>query len=89
MVRVCRNLAAVHDICPYTDEIFEAGIGMEHPMHIKGQKHAVAVRFGTEKSVGFPVLMGIFDSAVTRDSNTRCSSGWGVLPRITVELAAC
>jgi len=56
---------------------FEAGIGMEQPMHIKDKRDAVAVRFGTEKAVGFPMLMGIFDSVVTRDSNTRRSSGWG------------
>ena len=47
------------------------------------------VRFGTEKSIGFPVLIGIFDSAVSRDSSLCNGSGWGVLPRIFVELAAC
>jgi hypothetical protein len=71
------QFAAAHDIGPYTDESVETGIGMEHPMHIKGPKHAIAVRFGTEKSIYFPMLMGIFDAVVTRDSNTRRSSGWG------------
>ena len=53
------------------------------------QSPAGGVRFGTEKSVGFPVLTGIFDSAVSRDSSLRNGSGWGVLPHIFVELAAC
>jgi hypothetical protein len=53
------------------------------------EKSLGAVRFSTEKSVGFPMLMGIFDSAVSRDSLTRNGSGWGALPHIFVELAAC
>ena len=53
------------------------------------EKPCVAVRFGTEKSIGFPVLGGIFDSVVTRDSTSRHGSGWGALPHIIVELAIC
>jgi hypothetical protein len=53
------------------------------------EKPRAAVRFSTEKSVGFPVLVGIFDSVVTRDSTSRHGSGWGALPHIIVELAIC
>ena len=61
----------------------------EHPMLLAFEKPQRDVRFGTEKSIGFPVLIGIFDSAVSRDSSLCNGSGWGVLPRIFVELAAC
>jgi len=47
------------------------------------------VRFGTEKSVGFPLLNAIFDSAATRDSSVRGRCGWGALPRIQVGLSRC
>ena len=52
------------------------------------EKSIGAVRFGTEKSVGFPALNVIFDSVVTRDSCVRSGSGGGI-PRIQVELSKC
>ena len=52
------------------------------------EKSRSAVRFGTEKSVGFPALNVIFDSVVTRDSCVRSGSGGGI-PRIQVELSKC
>ena len=52
------------------------------------EKGPGAVRFGTEKSVGFPALNVIFDSVVTRDSHVRSGSGGGI-PRIQVELSKC
>jgi hypothetical protein len=51
-----------------------------------------AVRFGTEKSIGFPRLTAIFEHAVTRDSLRRNSSfgkPWGRVPRIMFGLAKC
>jgi hypothetical protein len=47
-----------------------------------------AVRFGTEKSVGFPALSVIFNSAARRDSCAICGSGGG-MPRIQIELLRC
>jgi len=48
------------------------------------------VRFGTEKSMGFPLLLtAIFDGAVTHDSGVRGRCGWGPLPRIQVGLSRC
>jgi len=47
------------------------------------------VRFGTEKCIGFPALIAIFDFAVPRDSSLRNGGGRGLLPHILVELAAC
>jgi hypothetical protein len=52
------------------------------------EKSACAVRFGTEKSVGFPALNVIFGSAGGRDSYALCGRGGG-LPRIQVELSKC
>ena len=52
------------------------------------EKRTCAVRFGTEKSVGFPALNVIFDSVVTYDSCVRCGCGGGI-PRIQVELSKC
>ena len=52
------------------------------------EKSHPQVRFGTEKSVGFPVLNVIFDSAKRRDSYARCGRGGG-RPRIQVELSKC
>ena len=49
----------------------------------------VEVRFGTEKSVGFPGLIATFESAETRHSNARDSSGRGALPHTFVELLEC
>jgi hypothetical protein len=46
------------------------------------------VRFGTEKSVGFPALNVIFDNAARRDSCVPCGRGGG-MPRIQVELSKC
>ena len=50
-----------------------------------GQKPVPAVRFGTEKIVGFPPLNAIFDKAVTRIRN----SDGGAHPHIFVGLAIC
>lgn len=46
------------------------------------------VRFGTEKSVGFPALSVIFDNAARRDFLVLCGRGWG-MPRIQIELSKC
>ena len=53
------------------------------------QSANVEVRFGTEKGVGFPRLIAIFDIAVTRDSFPRSGCGWGALPYIKHGLAIC
>jgi hypothetical protein len=53
------------------------------------EERASEVRFGTEKSIGFPRLTAIFDDAVTRDSYQCGSGGWGAIPRIIVGLAKC
>lgn len=55
------------------------------------KKRSRAVRFGTEKTVGFRALTVIFDSAVTRDSfafqgGVGCG---GEIPRIQIELSRC
>jgi hypothetical protein len=52
------------------------------------EKEACAVRFGTEKSVGFPALNVIFDRARRRDSCARRGRGGG-MPRIQLELSRC
>ncbi len=52
-------------------------------------QHAEALRFGTEKSVGFTRLIGIFDSAAMRDSFPRTGQRWGALPHILFELMPC
>ena len=52
------------------------------------EKSHARVRFGTEKSVGFPALNVIFDNVVTHDSRVHCGSGGG-FPRIQVELSKC
>ena len=52
------------------------------------EKSTGAVRFGTEKSVGFPALNVIFDSVVTCDSCVRFGGGGG-MPRIQIELSKC
>ena len=57
-------------------------------MHQGFEKSRSAVRFGTEKSVGFPALNVIFDSVVTHDSRVLCGGGGGI-PRIQVELSIC
>jgi hypothetical protein len=54
----------------------------------KFEKECCAVRFGTEKCIGFPALSVIFDSAVTGDSIVFCSRGGG-LPRDPIELSRC
>ena len=46
------------------------------------------VRFGTEKSVGFPALNGIFDNAIRRDSCARRGRDGGI-SRTQVELSKC
>lgn len=54
------------------------------------EKPVAEVRFGTEKSIGFPRLTAIFAKAVTRDSFLRSGrSGWGACPRILFGLARC
>ena len=57
-------------------------------MHQGFKKSSSAVRFGTEKSVGFPELNVIFDNAARRDSCVLCGRGGG-MPRIQVELSKC
>jgi hypothetical protein len=52
------------------------------------EKEACAVRFGTEKSVGFAALNAIFDRARRRDSCARRGRGGG-MPRIQLELSRC
>jgi hypothetical protein len=54
----------------------------------KFEKSHCHVRFGTEKSVGFPALNVIFDNAARRDSCVLCGRGGG-MPRIQVELSKC
>jgi len=51
----------------------------------ESKNSASAVRFGTEKTVGFPSLNAIFDKAVTRIRN----SDGGAHPHIFVGLAIC
>jgi hypothetical protein len=46
------------------------------------------VRFGTEKSICFPVLNAIFDNAGQRDSQALCGS-LGGMPHIQIELPRC
>ena len=55
------------------------------------EKFESAVRYSTEKTLGFPRLTVIFDAAVMRDSLMRggCGEPWGHDPRIRVELAKC
>ena len=57
-------------------------------MRWRFEKDPCAVRFGTEKSVGFPALNVIFDNAIQRESCARCGRGGG-MPRIQVELSKC
>jgi hypothetical protein len=57
-------------------------------MQRRFEKDLCAVRFGTEKSIGFPALNGIFDNAIWRDSGVRCGRGGG-MPRIQIELSKC
>jgi hypothetical protein len=45
-------------------------------------KNSLVVRFGTEKTVGFPRLSVIFDKALTQDSFLCSGRGGGYLPRI-------
>jgi len=54
----------------------------------KFEKSRCHVRFGTEKSVGFPALSVIFDNAARRDFLVLCGRGWG-MPRIQIELSKC
>jgi hypothetical protein len=55
----------------------------------KLQNPSVGVRFSTEKSIGFPALIGIFDLTAMRDLSPQNGSGRGVLPHIFIELAIC
>jgi len=57
-------------------------------MQWRFEKNPCAVRFGTEKSVGFPALNVTFDSVVTHDSRVLCGGGGGI-PRIQIELSKC
>jgi len=52
------------------------------------EKSISAVRFGTEKSVGFPALNVIFDNAARRRSGASCGRGGG-RPRTQIELSKC
>ena len=52
------------------------------------EKSMGAVRFGTEKSVGFPALNVIFDSVTWRDSCASCGRDGGI-SRTQVELSKC
>jgi hypothetical protein len=52
------------------------------------EKGPGAVRFGTEKSVGFPALNGIFDNAIRRDTCARRGRDGGI-SRTQVELSKC
>jgi hypothetical protein len=47
-----------------------------------------AVRFGTEKNIGFPRLNAIFDSGVTHESSCQ-GRPWGRFPPIMSGLAEC
>jgi hypothetical protein len=58
------------------------------PVLHRFEKSYRRVRFGTEKSVGFPALNVIFDSAGRRDFCALCGGGGGI-PRIQVELSKC
>ena len=53
------------------------------------QERYCAVRFGTEKTVGFPALNAIFDGADTGDSTAMCSGGGGLFSRIQIEFFRC
>ena len=57
-------------------------------MLMRFEKSPCQVRFGTEKSIGFPVLNVIFDSAARRYSYALCGRGGG-MPRTQVELSKC
>ncbi len=57
-------------------------------MRWRFEEELCAVRFGTEKSIGFPALSVTFDNAIQRDSCARCGRGGG-MPRIQVELSKC
>ena len=50
-----------------------------------------AVRFGTEKNIGFPRLAVTFDGTLARDSLAAggCGEPWGRLPRVMFGLAKC
>ncbi len=52
------------------------------------EKSTGAVRFGTEKSVGFPALNVTFDNAIRRDSCARRGRDGGI-SRTQVELSKC
>ena len=57
-------------------------------MHQGFKKSRSAVRFGTEKSVGFPALNVIFDNVTRRDSDASCGRDGGI-SRTQVELSKC
>ena len=57
-------------------------------MHQGFEKSISAVRFGTEKSVGFPALNVIFDAVTGRDSYASCGRDGG-RSRTQVELSKC
>jgi hypothetical protein len=66
--------------------IFES-IG-EAPMLRQWEDRRIAVRFSTEKRIGFPALMAIFGTVVTGESFAPDSRGEGS-PRIQIELSRC
>ena len=57
-------------------------------MHQGFEKSRSAVRFGTEKSVGFPGLNVIFDSVTGRVLHASCGRDGG-RSRTQVELSKC
>lgn len=57
-------------------------------MHQGFKKSRSAVRFGTEKSVGFPALNVIFGIVTRRDSDASCGRDGG-RSRTQVELSKC
>jgi hypothetical protein len=88
---VRRIFAAIRDICLCTEYLFYGGLGKECPMQFALKMRAAAVRFGTEKCVGFLRLNAIFDSAAKYESYPCCGCGkpWGRVPRIMFGLARC
>jgi hypothetical protein len=53
------------------------------------EKSCHRVRFRTKKSVGFPLLVAIFDPAGANDSARGCGKFGGAFPRVVVGLTKC
>jgi hypothetical protein len=80
-------LCSAAAIRPCTDELWEEALE-DAPMLRQREEKKIAVRFSTEKNVGFPGLMIIFGDVVTSESFAPDSRGEGS-PRIQIELSPC